>query len=55
MPGLERKTIIRLGKGSFVVALPKSWCRYYKLQPGDKVIVVANGEVKITPVGDACE
>lgn len=49
MPGLEKKTIIKLGNGSFVIALPKSWCRYFNLRPGDKVRVVSNGDVRITP------
>jgi len=53
MPPLEYKTIIKLGgkNGSFVVALPKNWCRYYRLKPGDKVTVMTNSEeVRIIPL-----
>ena len=43
------RTIFRHG-GSYVVAIPKEWCKYYNLGPGDKVDVIASdGEVKILP------
>jgi len=32
------------------VILPKSWLRYYNLEKGDKVVVIANNEVIIRPL-----
>lgn len=32
-----------------MVTLPKPWCRFYGLQAGDKVVMVTNGDVCITP------
>lgn len=49
MPGLNERTVIDLGQGSYVVCLPKAWLRYYGLKPGDKVEVISNGEVTIRP------
>jgi antitoxin component of MazEF toxin-antitoxin module len=49
MPQIEERTISRVGGSSLMVTLPKSWCRFNKLNPGDKVLVVTNGEIRIAP------
>ena len=36
-----------MGDGSLVVTIPKGWARFYQLKAGDKVEVVANGEILI--------
>ncbi len=49
MPGLNERTVIDLGQGSYVICLPRAWLRYYGLKPGDKVEVISNGEIVIRP------
>lgn len=49
MPSLNVRTVLDLGQGSYVVCLPKAWCRYYGLKPGDKLEVISNGEITIRP------
>lgn len=49
MPTLDVRTIISLGHGSCIITLPKSWLRYYGLVPGDKLEVIANGELRVRP------
>ena len=49
MPSLSERTVIDLGQGSYVVCLPKAWCRYYGLKPGDKVEVISDDEITIRP------
>lgn len=49
MPQIEERTITRVGGASLMVTLPKPWCRFYGLQAGDKVVMVTNGDVRITP------
>lgn len=39
-----------MGEGSLVVTIPKGWARFYHLRAGDKVEVVANGEILIRPI-----
>lgn len=41
---------MRMGEGSLVVTIPKGWARFYQLKAGDKVEVVANGEILIRPI-----
>ncbi len=43
----QERSIIDLGRASFVITLPKPWVRYRRLQPGDKVLVVTNGGLRI--------
>jgi antitoxin component of MazEF toxin-antitoxin module len=49
MPTLNERTVLDLGQGSYAVCLPRAWFRYYGLKPGDKVEVIANGEITIRP------
>ena len=50
MPSLMERSLIRFGDGGCVVTLPVAWLRFYGLQPGDKVELVANGELIIRPI-----
>jgi antitoxin component of MazEF toxin-antitoxin module len=49
MPQTENRKIIRIGKTSLGVILPKPWLTYFSLQAGDKVEVVSNGQIIIKP------
>ncbi len=46
---LERK-VIQTGVGGLCITLPKGWAAYYNLKTGDKVNIVANGNLIITPM-----
>jgi len=50
MPHEETRKIIKVGKTSYAVILPKSWLRYYKLTDKDKVKVISNSTVIIEPL-----
>ena len=45
-----RRKLIRIGETSTGVILPKGWVRHNGLHPGDRVEVVSNDHVSITPV-----
>lgn len=47
MPTLVERKLFRIGEGGFAVTLPKAWINYNRLKPGDKVEIVANGELII--------
>ena len=47
MPILVERTLFKIGEGGFAITLPKAWVRYNRLKPGDKVEVVADGELII--------
>jgi len=49
MPQTENRKIIRIGKTSLGVILPKAWLRYFALEAGDNLEVVCNGKVTIKP------
>lgn len=49
MPTLDKRSVIDLGQGSYVITLPKAWLRYFGIKPGDKLEVIANGELVIRP------
>ena len=49
MPTLTRRKLIRMGDGGLVVTVPKAWRDFYGLKAGDVVVVVANGELRISP------
>ena len=46
----EERTISRVGCNSMMITLPKGWLRFYRLQPGDKVEVITNGELRVRPL-----
>lgn len=50
MPTLSVRTVIDLGQGSYIICLPRAWLRYYGLKPGDKLEVIADGELTIRPL-----
>jgi len=48
MPQIYERSIIRFGGGKgCVISLPLAWLRYYGLGPGDKLDMIANGEIII--------
>jgi len=49
MPHEELRKIIRAGKTSFAVILPRAWLRYYKLTDKDKVRLISNSKITIEP------
>ena len=49
MPTLVERTIIDMKQGSYVMTLPRAWIRYYGLKPGDKLDVIANGDLIVRP------
>jgi bifunctional DNA-binding transcriptional regulator/antitoxin component of YhaV-PrlF toxin-antitoxin module len=49
-PQTENRKIIRIGKTSLGVILPKAWLRYFAIKAGDKVEVTSNGQVTIKPL-----
>jgi AbrB family looped-hinge helix DNA binding protein len=48
MPTLTFRKLIRFGEG-FIITVPKAWIRYYGLRAGDKLEVIADGELVIRP------
>ncbi len=53
MPSSYLRKIIDMRKGSCVITLPKAWLRYFGLKPGDKLEVIANGELTIHPLKES--
>jgi AbrB family looped-hinge helix DNA binding protein len=49
MPSLTRRKLIRFGKGSLVITLPKPWVDYYGLKAGDRLEVITDGKLIIRP------
>jgi antitoxin component of MazEF toxin-antitoxin module len=52
MPFLTKRSLIKFGRDSCVITLPSAWLRYYDLKPGDKVTMIADGEIIIRPQSD---
>jgi len=46
MPQLSMRSLVRFGK-SVGVTLPRGWVRYHGLKPGNKLLMVTNGEITI--------
>ena len=49
MPTLTIRKLIKFGDGGVVITVPKAWIRYYGLRAGDKLEVIADGELIIRP------
>lgn len=49
MPVESTRKLIRMGRNGLVVTVPKAWANYWKLQPGQKVTVIANDDLTISP------
>ncbi len=47
MPTLAKGKLIKFGESGLVLTVPKAW--YYGLKPGDKVEIVADGELVVRP------
>ena len=47
MPSLVERSLFRCGESSLAVTLPKAWTRYFQLEPGDRVEIVANDDLVI--------
>ena len=50
MPTLTLRKLIKFGQTGLVITIPKSWIRYYKLKAGDRLEVIADGELMIRPM-----
>jgi len=50
MPSVFTRSILSIGDGGMCVSIPISWARYYGLKPGDKLEVIANGELTVRPL-----
>jgi bifunctional DNA-binding transcriptional regulator/antitoxin component of YhaV-PrlF toxin-antitoxin module len=49
MPTLTLRKLIKFGEGGLVITVPKGWIRYYGLKPGQRLEVIANGELTVRP------
>ena len=49
MPTLTVSKLIRFGDDGLVITVPKSWVCHYGLKAGDKLEVVADGELVVRP------
>ena len=49
MPTITLRKIIKFGTGGLVMTIPKGWVRYYELEAGDRLEVIADGELTIRP------
>jgi bifunctional DNA-binding transcriptional regulator/antitoxin component of YhaV-PrlF toxin-antitoxin module len=49
MATLTYRSLIKFGTG-IALTIPKAWADFYKLKPGDKVIVIANRRLMVKPV-----
>ena len=49
MPTLAKRKLIKFGESGLVLTVPEAWARYYGLKPGDKVEIVADGELVVRP------
>lgn len=47
MPTLTERSVIDMGQGSYIITLPKDWCRYFKVRPGDRLVVIADCDLTI--------
>ena len=49
MPTLTLRKLIKFGDHGLVVTVPRGWVRYYGLVAGDRLEVIADGELRIRP------
>ena len=49
MGQIEERTITKVGSGSLMVTLPKAWLRFHRIGPGDKLVLISNGELTLRP------
>ena len=55
MPQKENRKIVKCGRTSLGVILPRAWLRYFSLEHGDMVEVVSNGCITIKPLVKGAE
>jgi antitoxin component of MazEF toxin-antitoxin module len=55
MPQKENRKIVRIGRTSLAVILPRAWLRFYGLDAGDQVEVISNGKVTVKPLTKTLE
>ena len=51
MPSLTTRKIIKFGKSTLAMTLPKAWVNYFKLKAGGRLEVIANEKLIIRPIG----
>jgi len=49
MPTLMIRNLIKVGDGGLVINVPRAWARYYRLRAGDRLEVIADGDLVIRP------
>jgi hypothetical protein len=47
MPTLTKRTLIRFGENGLVITIPEAWVDYNHLKDGDRVALIANGDLTI--------
>ena len=50
MPTISYRKLIKFGESGLVLTIPKGWARYYKLKSGDRLEVIADGQLIIRPI-----
>ena len=50
MPQIEERTVSKVGGNSLMITIPKGWLRFHRVEAGDKVEVITNGELRVRPV-----
>ncbi len=50
MPTENTRKLIRMGKESLLITVPRAWAKYNKLKAGDIVIVIADHCLTIRPL-----
>ena len=46
---VDYRKIIKFGTDGLVLTIPKGWIRYYGLEAGDKLEVIADGDLIVRP------
>ena len=49
MPSIHTRSLLKVG-GSLALTVPRPWVLYWGLAPGDRVEVVADGELQVRPL-----
>jgi len=49
MPTVTQRSAMRAGERALQITLPKAWVDYYRVKPGDKLRVVADGVLTVHP------
>ena len=50
MPYLMQRKLIKLGRSTLAITIPKLWVDHMKLKAGDKVEMVINKKLIIRPI-----